>query len=82
MVCPILEYAFTVWDPHTNVNIYKLKSVQRRPARFCLGDYSRYSSVTSMLQLLDLRSLQFRRKLTKLTTMCKRVTLRGTHYSY
>ena len=42
-----------------------------RSARFCLGDYSRYSSVTSMLQLLDLPSLQFRRKLAKLTTMFK-----------
>ena len=59
MVCPILEYASTVWDPHTNVNITKLESVQRRVARFCLGDYSRYSCVTSMLQLLDLPSLHF-----------------------
>ena len=73
MVRPILEYASTVWDPHTNVNITKLESVQRLATRFefCLGDYSRYSSVTSMLQLLDLSSLQLRRKLAKLTTMYK-----------
>ena len=44
MARPILEYASTVWDPHTNVNINKLESVQRHAARFCLGDYSRYSS--------------------------------------
>ena len=71
MVHPILEYVSTIWDPHTNVNINKLESVQLRSARFCLGDYSHYSSVTSMLQLLDLPCLQFRRKLAKLTTLFK-----------
>ena len=24
IVCPVLEYASTVWDPHTNINITKL----------------------------------------------------------
>ena len=57
MIHPALEYASTVWDPHTNVNITKLEPVQRRAARFCLGDYSCYSSVTSMLQLLNVPSL-------------------------
>ena len=71
MVRPILEYTSSVWDPHTNVNIQKLESVQRRAARFRLGDYSRYSSVRSMLLSLDLPSLQFRQKLAKLTTMYK-----------
>ena len=71
MVCPILEYASPVWDPHTNVNIQKLESVQRRAARFCSGDFSRYSSLTSMLLLLDLPSLESKRKLAKLTTMYK-----------
>ena len=71
MVRPILEYASSVWDPYTNINIQALESVQRHAARFCLGDYSRYSSVTSMLLLLGLPSLQSRRKLAKLTTMYK-----------
>ena len=65
MVCPILEYAFSIWDPHININIQALESVQRRAARFCLGDYFRYSSVTSMLLLLGLPSLRSRRKLAK-----------------
>ena len=30
MVRPILEYASSVWDPHTTVNIRRLESVQRR----------------------------------------------------
>ena len=71
MVRPILEYASSVWDPYTNINIQTLESVQRRAARFCLGDYSCYSSVTSMLLLLGFPSLQSRRKLAKLTIMYK-----------
>ena len=71
MVRPILECATSVWDPQTNINIQALESVQRRAARFCLGDYSRYSSVTSMLLLLGLPSLQSRRSLAKLTIMYK-----------
>ena len=70
MVYLILEYASSVCDPHTNINIQKLKCVQRC-ARFCLGDYSKYSGVTSILLLLDIPSLQFRRKLVKLPTMYK-----------
>ena len=42
MLRPILEYAFSVWDPHTTANIQKFESVQRRAARFCLNDHSRY----------------------------------------
>ena len=71
MVHSILEYASSVWDPHTNINVQALESVQRRVARFCLGNYSHYSSVTSMLLLLGLPSLRFRRKLAKLTIMYK-----------
>ena len=71
MVRPILEYASSIWDPHTNANIQRLESIQRRAARFCLNDLSRYSSVTSMLSTLNLPSLQSRRKSTKLITMYK-----------
>ena len=71
MVRPILEYASSVWDPHTTANIQKLESVQRRAARFCLNDHSRYSSVTNILLSLNLPSLQSRRKSTKLMTMYK-----------
>ena len=71
MIRPILEYASSVWDPYTTANIQKLESVQRRAARFCLNDHSRYSSVINMLLSLNLPSLQSRRKLTKLMTMYK-----------
>ena len=33
LVRPHLEYASTVWDPHTQKNIHKLDMVQRRAAR-------------------------------------------------
>ena len=67
------EYASSVWDPHTNLNIQKLESIQRRAARFCYNNFSRYCSVTSLLTSLDLPSLQSRRKKAKLITMYKSI---------
>ena len=37
------------WSPHTNKGIDCVESVQHRAARFVNSDYSRYSSVSSML---------------------------------
>ena len=48
IVRPQLEYASPVWDPHTKDDIQKIESVQRRAARWVLGDYSPYSSVTKV----------------------------------
>ena len=39
-VRPQLEYASSVWVPHTQSNINKLESVQRRAARFATGNWS------------------------------------------
>jgi hypothetical protein len=63
---PLLEYACTVWDPFTNVNIQKLESVQRRSAQFVMNDYRQTrsaqfvmndyrqtSSITTMLNTLQ-----------------------------
>ncbi len=61
LVRPILEYGHTVWDPYQKNHIATLEQVQRRAARFVTGDYSTYSSVTSMLDTLDWLSLQERR---------------------
>jgi hypothetical protein len=61
LVRPALEYASTVWDPHTQAAAARLEKVQRRAARWVTGDYSRDSSVTSMLQILKWRSLALRR---------------------
>ena len=61
MVRPIVEYASSVWDPHTTININKIEAIQKRAARFCLNDFSRHSSVSNMLTTLDLPTLQQRR---------------------
>ena len=53
MVRPIMaEYASSVWDPHTCVNINQLEAVQRSAARMCYKDFSRFSSVSTMLRPL------------------------------
>ena len=59
--------------PHTNVNIQRLEAVQRRAARFCFNNISPYSSVTNMLESLDLQSLQTRRNIAKLIIMYKMI---------
>ena len=61
LVRPVMEYAAIVWDPCTKENIRKVEMVQRRYARFVLGDYQRTSSVAAMLTQLHWTSLQERR---------------------
>ena len=68
---PSLEYASTVWDPHTKCNIAKIEKVQRRAARYIMNDYKRTSSVTDMLNHLSLEPLQSRRNTAKLIVMYK-----------
>lgn len=50
LVRPNVEYAATIWAPHTKQNIDKLEHVQRRAARFVNGNYSTYSSVSKMIK--------------------------------
>ena len=60
-VRPTLEYASSVWDPHTKDLFSHIEMVQRRAARFVKADYSQQSSVALMLQSLQWQSLQERR---------------------
>ena len=69
LVRPILEYASTVWDPHTQTSINRLEMVQRRYARFVHGDYSRTSSVTPMMADLGWEPLAERRAKAKAAMM-------------
>ena len=48
-VRPVVEYAATAWNPHTQKYVHKIEMVQRRSARYMTGDYNRTSSVTAML---------------------------------
>jgi hypothetical protein len=73
-VRPILEYASSVWDPHTERNINKLEAVQRRAARFVLNRYHNTSSVSAMIDRLGWPTLQERRKTARLCMFQKIVT--------
>ena len=68
-----MEYASCVWSPHTASNIHRLERVQRRSARYVMGDYSWYNSVTPMLNTLGWESLEARRAKSQVT-MLYRIT--------
>ena len=71
LIRPQLEYASTVWSPHTAADTYKIQSVQRRAARWACRDYQQTSSVTKMLENLHLRPLDQRRIDSRLVIMYK-----------
>ena len=68
---PQLEYASTVWSPHTATDITKLEAVQRRSARWATRDHQRISSVTQMIKDLNWRTLEQRRIDSRLTLLYK-----------
>ena len=74
LVRPCLEYALSVWDPHTQKHCHDIEGVQRRAARFVKNRYEREpGTVTSLLNDLHWPSLELRRKIAQLTTVYKRV---------
>ena len=66
-----MEYASVIWDPHQANHISDLEGVQRKAARWISADYRRTSSVRSMLQNLNLDTLEERRKASRLIFMFK-----------
>ena len=72
LVRPLLEYASSVWDPHTTSDIHKIEMVQHRAARFVIGNYSKTSgTVTNILQQLNWPTLEQRRKESRLINLYK-----------
>ncbi|XP_072037653.1 uncharacterized protein [Amphiura filiformis] len=67
LVRPQVEYAAAVWNPYTQRDKSMLESVQRQAACFTMGDYSRSSSVTAMINTLHWDTLEHRRYLPRLT---------------
>jgi hypothetical protein len=65
IVRPSLEYAASIWDPHTAKNITKFEKVQRSAARCA------YSRHTTMLTELEWPTLQLRRKASRLSNLYK-----------
>ena len=68
---PKLEYAATVWDPHSKEAINGIEMIQRRAARFVLNRHRNTSSVGQMLEDLDWDTLQHRRKVARLVMLYK-----------
>ena len=62
LVCPLIEYFSSVWDPKLRKNIKKLEMVKRMAARYVLHRHHNTSSVTDMFKTLNWRSLKNRRK--------------------
>ena len=60
-----------VWSPYLLTLMNRIESVQRRSARFIFNDYGRTSSVTCMLEKLNLPLLSDRRICNRMITMFK-----------
>ena len=58
VVCPQVEYGASVWSPWLARDKAQIERVQRRTAHYVYNTYSRYSSVTAMLQSLDWETLE------------------------
>ena len=67
----MLEYASIVWSPYLVMLIDKIEAVQRRSVRFILNNYSRTSSVTSMMESQNLPLLETRRTCNRAIMMFK-----------
>ena len=71
MVRSSVEYASIIWDPHLGNDISALEKVQRGAARWIKSDYSHKSSVTKMLNSLELVTLEERRRISRLVFLYK-----------
>ena len=68
-----MEYGATVWDPYQKYNSDTVERVQHRAARFVKSRYSRYSSVSDMLDVLGWKPLSQRRQEARLILFKKNV---------
>ncbi|KAI8497214.1 hypothetical protein Bbelb_251630 [Branchiostoma belcheri] len=71
LVRPQVEYACSVWDPHTQDQVGRIEMVQRRAARYVTNNFLRTSSVTDMLAKLGWQTLESRRRNARLATLYK-----------
>ena len=67
LVRPILEYTAIIWDPYQQYLIDSIEKIQRRAARWVMGDYRLTSSVSEMISTLQWPSLEQRRLHNRLT---------------
>ena len=62
-----MEYTSIVWDPYQITYINSLEGIQWRAARWATSDYSRFSSVSNLLESLKWPALELRRKIAGLS---------------
>ena len=66
-----MEYASTVWDPHLSKDKDSMERVQRRAARWITSSYDQTTSVTALLQQLQLEPLEERRRVNRIAFLYK-----------
>ena len=72
MVCPILEYGSSVWEPYTDKLQEELEKVKNLAARFMTRNYVyETGSMTGVLGQLKWESLKKRRKDNRIILLCK-----------
>ena len=73
LVRPIMEYVSPAWDPTSSEDVTKLEKVQRQAARFVHNNYYDRTPgcVSKMVSDLGCESLQYRRRVNRLTTLYK-----------
>ena len=71
LVRPHVEYACSVWDPHSKRDINQIEAVQRRAARYVKNRYHNTSSPSEMFKELQWESLEQRRAKLRLINMFK-----------
>ena len=52
LICSFVECNATIWDPYQKYNSDKVERVQRQAAKLVKSRYTRYSSVSDMLDEL------------------------------
>ena len=62
LVCSILEYSATMWDPFLAKDVTAHEKIQHKAARFTASTYGRMCSVTNLLHQLGWRNLANRRR--------------------
>ena len=66
LVRPQVEYASSVWDPHTATDTKRVEMVQRTAARYVTNTWDRRASVSALLTDLGWSSLADRREQSRL----------------
>ena len=71
LIRPKLEFASSIWYPHTSSQINHLERIQHYAARFVANDHRRTTSPTTLVLTLDWQTLERRRIIKQAMTFYK-----------